>query len=67
SVEYVEFHDSEYIGDDTMKPEFLDQFNGMDLTNEESSVDSVTGATFTSRSVMAAVNAVMQDLKEAGE
>lgn len=67
SLEYVQFNDSKYIGDMTMEPEFLDQFAGLDFANPDSSVDSVTGATFTSRSAMAACSAVMKDVTEAGE
>ena len=67
SLEYIQFNDSKYIGDMTMEPEFLDQFAGLDLANPDSSVDSVTGATFTSRSAMAACSAVMKDVTEAGE
>ena len=62
SVSYVKFADTEYVGDKTKNDKFLSQFVGMDLSDATSSVDAVTGATYTSISVMAAVAAVAKAL-----
>lgn len=63
SVSYAEFHDSKGIGDKTEDPIFLSQFAGLSIDDATISVDTVTGATFSSESVARAVNAAILALK----
>ena len=57
SVRVTKMSDTEYIGDKVESPKFLSQFEGLSLANEfEIEVnDAVTGATYTSKSVVRAV------------
>lgn len=59
SVAYVTFSDSKGIGDKTNSDVFLSQFVGISIVDEAASVDVVTGATVTSKSVIKAVNAAI--------
>jgi len=56
SVSYSKFSDTEYVGDQTEDERFLSQFVGL---GSDGSVDAVTGATVSSTSVAAAVNAAL--------
>lgn len=62
SVAYVSFSDTTGIGDKTNSAVFLDQFIGLSLVDPSSSVDVVTGATFTSDSAISALKAVALSL-----
>lgn len=57
SVRVTKMSDTEYIGDKVESPKFLSQFEGLSLDSEfEIEVnDAVTGATYTSKSVVRAV------------
>jgi Na+-translocating ferredoxin:NAD+ oxidoreductase RnfG subunit len=61
SVKYVEMNDSQGIGDKIDAEEFWAQFIGLDITNQDSSIDVVSGATFTSESVVRALRAAIED------
>lgn len=60
SVVPIEVRDTEYIGDMIENEAFLTQFQGLDLTKDISIEvnDAVTGATFSSKSTVRAVEAV---------
>ncbi len=60
SVAYDTFSDSKNIGDKTNSETFLKQFEGLSLGDATASVDAVTGATKTSRSVVRALRAVIE-------
>jgi len=60
NVEYDTFSDSKNIGDKTDSETFLKQFEGLSLSDATASVDTVTGATKTSRSVVRALRAVIE-------
>jgi Na+-translocating ferredoxin:NAD+ oxidoreductase subunit G len=51
-VSYVKFMETTGIGDKVLKPDFADQFVGL---KDPSTIDTISGATFTSSSVIAAV------------
>lgn len=57
SVRVTKMSDTEYIGDKVESPKFLSQFEGLSLASEfEIEVnDAVTGATYTTKSVVRAV------------
>ena len=57
SVVCTEFNDTEGIGDAAITDEYLSKYNGVTM---ESSVDVCTGATFTGKSVAAAVQAALE-------
>ena len=63
SVAYERFSDTEYVGDTTKDSRFLQQFEGMDITDNDAGVDVVTGATVTSECVMSAVQAAIKKVK----
>lgn len=58
-VEYVKFSDTEYVGDTTKDSRFMSQFEGMSIDSTDATVDAVTNATITSKSVMSAVQAAI--------
>lgn len=64
SVTPITIVDTEYIGDKVEKEAFLVQFEGLDLTDdvEVEINDAVTGATYTSRSTLRAVQEVRNTL-----
>jgi len=63
SVSFFEFKDTKGIGDKANDPIFLSQFAGLSIDDATISVDTVTGATFSSESVARAVNAAILALK----
>ncbi len=64
SVVPTEVNDTEYVGDKIENPAFLDQFAGLDLKNDVTVErnDAVTGATFSSKSTVRAVEEVRKAL-----
>lgn len=62
SVELVSFGDTKGIGDKTVNEEYYALFKGLSVDDLKQEVDTVTGATITSKSIIAAVQAVMQQL-----
>ena len=64
SVVPTEINDTEYVGDKIDNPVFLDQFAGMDLKNDITveKNDAVSGATFSSKSAVRAVEEVRKAL-----
>lgn len=62
SVAFSEFHDTKNIGDKTNSTTYLDQFTGLSITDPTASVDTVTGATFSSVSVARAVRAAIDSV-----
>ncbi len=63
SANYIEFNDTYKIGDKTNTNTFLDQFVGFDITNSEATIDTVTGATFSSESMIRALAAAIAAIK----
>lgn len=61
SVKFVEMNDTIGIGDKIDAEEFWAQFIGLDITNQDSSIDTVSGATYTSQSVVRALRAAIDD------
>ncbi|MDP2814413.1 MAG: FMN-binding protein, partial [Erysipelotrichaceae bacterium] len=61
SVKFVEMNDTKGIGDKIDAEEFWAQFIGLDITNQDSSIDTVSGATYTSQSVVKALRAAIDD------
>jgi Na+-translocating ferredoxin:NAD+ oxidoreductase RnfG subunit len=61
SVKFVEMNDTKGIGDKIDAEEFWAQFIGLDITNQDSSIDTVSGATYTSQSVVKALRAAIED------
>ena len=62
SVAYVTFGDTPKIGDKTNDEEYLKTFIDIDLTDTQQDVDLVSGATYSSMSVVAAIRLVMNEL-----
>lgn len=64
SVTPTKINDTEYVGDRILESGFLNQFTNVDLSNnvEVEINDAVTGATFSSKSTLRAVEAVRQAL-----
>jgi len=62
SVAYVTFGDTPKIGDKTNDEEYLNNFVDIDLLDIQQDVDLVSGATYSSMSVVAAVRLVMNEL-----
>lgn len=60
SVTFGEFHDTKNIGDKANSETFLKQYVGLSTTDAAVSVDTVSGATFTSVSVNRAVRAAIE-------
>ena len=55
----MKFSDTEYVGDTTKDSRFMSQFEGMSIDSTDATVDAVTNATITSKSVMSAVQAAI--------
>lgn len=62
TVEFTKFKDTEGIGDAANTEEYLATFSGLNI-DEASEADTVSGSTYTSKSIIAAVNAVIVDVK----
>lgn len=64
SVKPTKVDDTEYVGDKILNPAFLKQFEGADLSKDVQVEvnDAVSGATFSSRSVVRAVEALRSAL-----
>lgn len=60
SVSFATFNDTPGIGDQCNTPEFLDQFSGLAF-DEVDSVETISGATFTSNSVIDAVKTAIEE------
>jgi len=58
SVSFVTYHDTANLEYKTNHPDFLNQFNGLSIATDNS-VDVSAGATFTTDSVIRAVNAAI--------
>lgn len=61
SVKFVEMNDTKGIGDKIDAEEFWAQFIGLDITNQDSSIDTVSGATYTAQSAAKALRAAIDD------
>ncbi len=66
SVEFIVFSDTLGIGDFALNQSFYDTFSGLSIHDLNQEVDSVNGATYTSRSLMSAVAIAMQDASNLG-
>lgn len=61
SVKFVEMNDTKGIGDKIDAEEFWDQFVDLDITDQNSEIDAVSGATYTSQSAVRALRAAIDD------
>lgn len=61
SVKFVEMNDTKGIGDKIDAEEFWAQFIGLDITNQDSSIDTVSSATYTAQSAVKALRAAIDD------
>ena len=61
SVAFVVYHDTATLEYKTNHPDFLNQFTGLSIT-VDNSVDVSAGATFTTNSIIRAVNAAIQSV-----
>jgi Na+-translocating ferredoxin:NAD+ oxidoreductase RnfG subunit len=61
SVKFVEMNDTKGIGDKIDAKEFWDQFVDLDITDQNSEIDAVSGATYTSQSAVRALRAAIDD------
>ncbi len=59
SVEVTVFNDTEGVGDKIEQPTFLNQFKGLSISDASITAETVTGATVSSRSAIAAVKAAI--------
>ncbi|MDR1795213.1 MAG: RnfABCDGE type electron transport complex subunit D [Erysipelotrichaceae bacterium] len=64
SIAYQQFGDTKNIGSKTENEDYYKVFEGLDLTNYDNMVDTVSGATCTSKSMISAVRIVMDALGE---
>ncbi|HHX51977.1 MAG TPA: FMN-binding protein [Erysipelothrix sp.] len=63
SVIFTQFNDTVGLGDKADSPEFLGQFEGLNINEMPSEVDGVSGATKTVESVIKAVNLAVEDAR----
>lgn len=59
SIKNTAFGDTPGFGDKATSQEYLDTFNDLDTTSLDQEIDTVTGSTWTSKSVIAAVQAAI--------